>query len=88
MSGQDFNVTASVNSNQNQKVVFKVGTFYNNQHKLSRAFQTDMHNKLHKGHSTELVKIGGGIKKRIFSLFVYMHHAHYVYFCVHHVFVK
>ena len=32
MSGQDFNVTASVNSNQNQKVVFKVGTFYNNQH--------------------------------------------------------
>jgi hypothetical protein len=48
MSGQDFNVTASVNSNQNQKVLFKVGTFYNNQHKLSRAFQTDMHNKLHK----------------------------------------
>ena len=36
-------------SNQsNQKVLFKVGTFYNNQHKLSRAFQTDMHNKLHK----------------------------------------
>jgi hypothetical protein len=33
---------------QNQKVLFKVGTFYNNQHKLSRAFQTDMHNKLHK----------------------------------------
>ena len=32
----------------NQKVLFKVGTFYNNQHKLSRAFQTDMHNKLHK----------------------------------------
>jgi len=25
----------------NQKVLFKVGTFYNNQHKLSRAFQTD-----------------------------------------------
>ena len=35
-------------SNQNQKVLFKVGTFYNNQHKLSRAFQNDMHNKLHK----------------------------------------
>jgi hypothetical protein len=36
-------------SNQiNEKVWFKVGTFYNNQHKLSRAFQTDMHNKLHK----------------------------------------
>jgi hypothetical protein len=36
-------------SNQiNQKVLFKVGTFYSNQHKLSRAFQTDMHNKLHK----------------------------------------
>jgi hypothetical protein len=34
--------------NQNQKVLFKVGTFYNNQHKLSRAFQTDMHNRLHK----------------------------------------
>ena len=32
----------------NQKVLFKVGTFCNNQHKLSRAFQTDMHNKLHK----------------------------------------
>ena len=32
----------------NQKVLFKVVTFYNNQHKLSRAFQTDMHNKLHK----------------------------------------
>ena len=32
----------------NQKVLFQVGTFYNNQHKLSRAFQTDMHNKLHK----------------------------------------
>ena len=32
----------------NQKVLFKVGTFYNNQHKLSRAFQTDMHSKLHK----------------------------------------
>lgn len=40
------------------------------------------------GHSTELVKTGGGIKKRIFSLFAYMHYAHYVYFCVHHVFVK
>ena len=39
-------------------------------------------------HSTELVKTGGGIKKRIFSLFAYMHYAHYVYFCVHHVFVK
>jgi hypothetical protein len=25
------------------------------------------------GHSTELVKTGGGIKKRIFSLFAYMH---------------
>jgi hypothetical protein len=36
------------NQNQNQKVLFKVGTFCNNQHKLSRAFQTDMHNKLHK----------------------------------------
>ena len=32
------------------------------------------------GHSTELVKTGGGIKKRIFSLFAYMHYAHYVYF--------
>jgi hypothetical protein len=31
-----------------------------------------------KGHSTELVKTGGGIKKRIFSLFAYMHYAHYV----------
>lgn len=40
------------------------------------------------GQSTELVKTGGGIKKRIFSLFAYMHYAHYVYFCVHHVFVK
>ena len=41
--------TASCNSNQiNQNVLFKVGTFYNNQHKLSRALQTDMHNKLHK----------------------------------------
>jgi hypothetical protein len=40
----------TVVSNQisNQKVLFKVGTFYNNQHKLSRAFQNDMHNKLHK----------------------------------------
>jgi hypothetical protein len=37
-----------IGPNQNQKVLFKVGTFYNNQHKLSRAFQTDMHNKLHK----------------------------------------
>jgi hypothetical protein len=36
----------------------------------------------------ELVKTGGGIKKRIFSLFAYMHYAHYAYFCVHHVFVK
>ena len=40
----------SLESNQikssNKKVLFKVGTFYNNQHKLSRAFQTDMHNKI------------------------------------------
>jgi hypothetical protein len=43
---------------------------------------------IYMGHSTELVKTGGGIKKRIFSLFAYMHYAHYVYFCVHHVFVK
>ena len=43
---------------------------------------------MYMGHSTELVKTGGGIKKRIFSLFAYMHYAHYVYFCVHHVFVK
>jgi hypothetical protein len=35
-----------IKSNQNN--LFKVGTFYDNQHKLSRAFQTDMHNKLHK----------------------------------------
>ena len=44
-------MTLTVVKNQiksNQKVLFKVGTFYNNQHKLSRAFQTDMHNKLHK----------------------------------------
>ena len=39
MSGQDFNVTASVNSNQNQKVVFKVGTFYNNQHNSQELFK-------------------------------------------------
>ena len=38
----------SKSKSSNQKVLFKVGTFYNNQHKLSRAFQTDMHNKLHK----------------------------------------
>jgi hypothetical protein len=31
------------------------------------------------GHSTELVKTEGGIKKRIFSLFAYMHYAHYIY---------
>ena len=30
------------NQIKNQKVLFKVGTFYNNQHKLSRAFQTDI----------------------------------------------
>jgi hypothetical protein len=40
--------TQSNQIKSNQKVLFKVGTFYNNQHKLSRAFQTDMHNKLHK----------------------------------------
>ena len=46
---QDYSVTSVKDvQNQNQKVLFKVGTFYNNQHKLSRAFQTDMHNKLHK----------------------------------------
>ena len=37
----------------NQKVLFKVGTFYNNQHKLSRAFQTDMHSKLHKFNTAQ-----------------------------------
>jgi len=31
---------------KNQKVLFKVGTFVTAQHKLSRAFQTDMHNKI------------------------------------------
>jgi hypothetical protein len=40
----------------NQKVLFKVGTFYNNQHELSRAFQTDMHNKLHKLNTAPLTK--------------------------------
>ena len=43
-----FEVCARYQIKSNQKVLFKVGTFYNNQHKLSRAFQTDMHNKLHK----------------------------------------
>jgi hypothetical protein len=41
-------VSNQIKSKSNQKVLFKVGTLYNNQHKLSRAFQTDMHNKLHK----------------------------------------
>ena len=38
------NISSScdVQIKSNQKVLFKVGTFYNNQHKLSRAFQTDI----------------------------------------------
>jgi hypothetical protein len=43
-----YGLCLSNQKSSNQKVLFKVGTFYNNQHKLSRAFQTDMHNKLHK----------------------------------------
>jgi hypothetical protein len=42
------NDSTQIKSKSNQKVLFRVGTFCSNQHKLSRAFQTDMHNKLHK----------------------------------------
>ena len=48
------NYTSLLQIKSNQKVLFKVGTFYNNQHKLSRAFQTDMHSKLHKFNAAQL----------------------------------
>jgi hypothetical protein len=49
-------------SKSNQKVLFKVGTFYNNQHKLSRAFQTDMKSQLDRA----------GIKIQLYKLHLFL----------------
>ena len=46
-TSQDRNATKQIrHQSQSQKVLFKVGTFLTAQHKLSRAFQTDMHNTI------------------------------------------
>jgi hypothetical protein len=55
---EDTTELSKVKSKSNQKVLFKVGTFYNNQHKLSRAFQTDMKSQLDRtGIKIQLYKL-------------------------------